>query len=96
MYSSENTKLENKKIVAKYFSPMSGWNWYVMEGEPQDDGDYLYFGLVQGYETELGYFTLHEMQNCVTDLGNGEKLPLIELDQWFKPTKVKELGLVIK
>ena len=48
-------------VVAKFFTPDAGWTWYVMEGEKQPDGDYLFFGLVTGIESELGYFSLRDL-----------------------------------
>ncbi len=38
---------------AKLFSPYTGWRWYITEWEAETG---LCFGLVEGFETELGYF----------------------------------------
>ena len=43
---------------AKLFSPYNGWRWYVTEWEAETG---LCFGLVEGFETELGYFDLTEL-----------------------------------
>ena len=55
------------------------------------DGDYLFFGLVDGHEAELGYFSLLELENARGPLGLR-----IERDLWWKPTRLsavrKELG----
>jgi hypothetical protein len=45
----------------KLFHPLSSWSWYVIEY----DGDDLCFGLVDGYEKELGYFSLSELSQPV-------------------------------
>ena len=37
----------------KLFSPYNGWRWYITEWDPETG---LCFGLVEGIETELGYF----------------------------------------
>ena len=46
-------------IVAKFFHPLSSWTWYATSYNPQDR---CFFGLVEGFETELGYFSLDEME----------------------------------
>jgi len=77
LYSQE--KVSNPKIVVKFFHPLSSYTWYVVEGERQEDrdGDMLFFGLVDGHEKELGYFTLEQLKEVkVRGLG-------IERDKWF-------------
>ena len=66
----------------KFFTPDSNWTWYVTEF----DGTDLFFGLVCGFERELGYFSLSELQNVKGPLGLK-----IERDLYFKPTKIKNL-----
>jgi hypothetical protein len=41
-------------VYVKFFNPNSDWTWYATEF----DGEDLFFGLVQGFEEELGYFSL--------------------------------------
>jgi hypothetical protein len=45
-------------IVVKFFHPMSDWTWYAIEF----DGEDTFFGLVRGFENELGYFSLSELE----------------------------------
>ena len=66
----------------KFFTPDSNWTWYASEF----DGEDTFFGLVSGFEVELGYFTLSELQGARGPLG----LP-IERDQHFEPKKLGEL-----
>lgn len=77
LYSQEHIK--NPKIVVKFFHPMSSYTWYVTEGERQkdEDRDWLFFGLVNGHEKELGYFTLKQLEGVEI---RGLK---IERDKWF-------------
>jgi len=63
LYSTEEVETEDKTIVCKFFALGSGWTWYVVEGERQEDGDYLFFGLVHGQEKEWGYFSLSELES---------------------------------
>ncbi|GAH63622.1 unnamed protein product, partial [marine sediment metagenome] len=51
--------------------------WYIYEGEKQKDGDWLFFGLVDGQEKELGYTTLKQLEE-IRVMGLG-----IERDKWF-------------
>lgn len=53
---------DNPKIAVKFFDPFSAWTWYVIEGEKQKN-DWLFFGYVKGFENELGYFGLNELQS---------------------------------
>jgi hypothetical protein len=58
-YSQEKNK--NPKVLVKFFCPWNQWTWYVTEGDKQEDGDWLFFGMVHGFEKELGYFQLSEL-----------------------------------
>jgi hypothetical protein len=55
------------KAVAyvKFFTPDSSWTWYATEFDGQD----MFFGLVEGQEKELGYFSLLELQNARGPMG---------------------------
>ena len=70
------------KAQAKFFSPDSGWTWYASEFDGQD----VFFGLVSGFEVELGYFSLSELESAKGPLGLG-----IERDRFFEPRTLKEL-----
>jgi hypothetical protein len=61
-------------VRVKFFTPMSSWTWYVLEYDPEQR---LFFGLVDGFEEELGYFSLAELESL------GWR---IERDLYFKPT----------
>lgn len=63
----------------KFFTPDSNWTWYATEF----DGEDTFFGLVDGFEKEIGYFSLSELQSVTGPLG----LP-IERDLYFQPVKV--------
>jgi hypothetical protein len=76
LYSTE--KINVKPIIVKYFNPTGSGSWYVVEGAKQEDGDWLFFGLVDLLEKEWGYFTLSELQSVKGRLGLG-----IERDMWF-------------
>jgi len=50
-------------FICKFFDPCGSWTWYVLEGEEQEDGDWLFYGLVDGFEKEWGYFRLSELED---------------------------------
>ena len=62
LYSQEN--LGGKAIAyVKFFTPDSSWTWWVTEGSLENQ-DFVFFGLVEGHERELGYFRLSELQSA--------------------------------
>jgi Protein of unknown function (DUF2958) len=66
-------------VICKFFTPDSSWTWYAWEF----DGVDVFFGLVIGFEQELGYFSLSELQATRGPLA----LP-IERDLHFQPTRL--------
>ena len=81
LYSGEEQGLDAQAQV-KFFTPDSGWTWYATEF----DGDDIFFGLVAGFEVELGYFALSELWGARGPLGL-----LIERDLYFEPKSLGEL-----
>jgi hypothetical protein len=70
-------------LVCKFFYPDFSWTWYAIEF----DGEDLFYGLVDGFERELGQFSLSELQQNRGKLG----CP-IERDRYFKPIRLSELA----
>lgn len=68
---------------AKYFTPDSNWTWYAAEF----DGEDILFGLVEGHEKELGYFSLAELEEVTGPMG----LP-IERDLYWTPKPLEEIA----
>jgi hypothetical protein len=77
------TEEERDPLVrAKFFYPDFSWTWYAIEF----DGDDLFFGLVDGFERELGYFRLSEL------MANRGKFGMeIECDLFFTPCRLSTL-----
>ena len=87
LYANESVEDYNSVLAhAKLFSPYTGWRWYVTELDPETG---LCFGLVQGYETELGYFDLTELAEATVFGG----VPAVERDLHWKP---RTLGAIRK
>jgi len=69
LYSTEEQTADAKTFVCKFFNPTGMGTWYVAEGEQQEDGDWLFFGLVDMFEKEWGYFSLSELESVDLLLG---------------------------
>lgn len=70
-------------IYMKVFLPWVNWTWYIAEYD-QETGEC--FGLVEGHEKELGYFSLPELMEIKGPFGLK-----LERDRLFEPCKVKHL-----
>lgn len=81
LYSGEERGLDAIAQV-KFFTPDSGWTWYASEF----DGEDVFFGLVDGLELELGYFSLQELKDVRGPMGLQ-----IERDLHYEPKKLGEL-----
>lgn len=81
LYSGEELGMESLAQV-KFFTPDSNWTWYASEF----DGEDILFGLVSGFEVELGYFSLSELESVRGPLD----LP-IERDLYFEPKTLRDL-----
>lgn len=77
---------EDPIVHIKFFTPDSSWTWYVTEGSPEE-GDFIFFGFVVGFEKEWGYFALSELESARGPLG----LP-IERDLHFEPGPFSEVS----
>jgi hypothetical protein len=81
---SQDGKGDEAIAHVKFFSPYSNWTWYATEF----DGEDTFFGLVQGFEEELGYFSLKELEETtIAKLGG---VPAVERDCHWKPRTLAE------
>lgn len=74
---------EDVIVVAKFWSLASGWTWYATEYYPEDK---MFFGLVDGFELELGYFSLAELESVKWCGIQG-----IERDMYFEETTLAKV-----
>ena len=86
LYATEKTPKTEKKVRVKFFSIANDWTWYGVEYDPIER---RFFGLVKGYETEWGYFSLDELETVRHPIFKA--LPAVERDMYFKPITVAEL-----
>jgi hypothetical protein len=79
-------------VQVKFFTPDSNWTWYATQGEAilDEQGqilDFQFFGLVDGFEKELGYFNLNELEDVRGPMG----LP-IERDLYWRTKTLQEIA----
>ena len=80
---SQDAKGGDAIVVVKFFDPCGSWTWYATEF----DGEDRFFGLVDGSDKELGYFSLSELQNFKNRFGLG-----IERDLHWTPKPLREIA----
>ena len=80
---STNGQGEDAIAQVKFFCPWSNWTWYAVEYNPEGK---LFYGLVDGFEKEVGYWGLEELEGIVGPMGLK-----IERDMYFDPTPIREL-----
>lgn len=68
---------EDPTVYAHYFSCVNGWDWWLLEFDGTDEA----FGLVEGYDDELGYFSIKEMAELNRQMG----FAAVERDEHFSP-----------
>ena len=61
---------------------LDGWTWYITE----IDEDIAFGYVVSPFESELGYFSINEIQTIKNSLGIG-----VERDLYFKPCKLSTI-----
>lgn len=72
---------QEKEVLVKFFTPDSNWTWYVTEAEKMDNGDWEFFGLIDGMEKEWGSFWLSQLEEA-----RGPLRMSIERDRNYKGT----------
>lgn len=80
----QDGKGDDAIAYVKLFTPDSNWTWYITEMNPET-GEC--FGLVNGLERELGYFSLPELEAIKGPLGLA-----IERDRFFDPTPINQIN----
>lgn len=75
--------IEDPTVHVRYFS-ITGWEWYVIEMDAETTEC---FGLVKGFETEMGYFALTHLESVMKD----GIFVAVERDLYFQPKKLSEI-----
>lgn len=82
-------EIDDPTAVVKFFG-LNGWYWYATEF----DGEDTFYGLVQGWEEEWGYFSLSELESASTSMF-GTEIPAVERDCYWSPRKISELKVAV-
>jgi hypothetical protein len=80
--ATADLSMEEQVAQVKFFYPDFSWTWYGIAF----DGEDTFFGLVDGFEAEFGYFTLSELLETRGKLGCA-----IERDRYFDPQPVRPI-----
>jgi hypothetical protein len=64
LYSQESE--EDTMIYLKFFNPAENGTWYLIEYEPKNE---LAFGYCVTQESELGYFSISELESIKLPFG---------------------------
>jgi hypothetical protein len=79
--STDDIPTEEKKVIARFFTPWAHYSWSVVEGEVQPDGDLLFFGYTSGICGEWGDFYLSQIAEIKGPFGMH-----VERDKLFNGT----------
>ena len=83
--ASDNVKdFDDVLAQVKLFCAYTGWRWYITEWDAETG---TCFGLVEGFESEIGYFDLTELAES-TVLRN---VPAVERDLYWEPKTIGEI-----
>ena len=56
----------------------------MLEAARQENGDVVFFGFVEGFDKEYGYFTLNELKSVTNPMFR------VERDLYFEPCPLSE------
>ena len=99
---AQDGKGQEAMVYLKFFDPCGSWTWYATEGSLVCDehgaydcvecpkaewSNFIFFGMVDGHEKEMGYFSLKELSQFRGRFGLG-----IERDRGFTPRLLKEVA----
>ena len=83
LYSQET--VEDPIVVAHFFNPSGQGDWYIIEGNKEED-DYILYGLCHIFEYEFGYVSLNDLKSVKGPFGLG-----IERDMYWTERPVSEV-----
>lgn len=77
---------DDPTVLARYTAPFNAWEWYLIWGEKEENGDWYLFGFVRGFDDELGPWMLSEMEDAVGPFGTR-----VTRDKAFSPKPLSEV-----
>lgn len=85
----ETEEIHDPISYVKLFLPNTNWTWYITEISKHDHN--LCFGYVIGLESELGYFSIQELESLQSSL-----CLAVERDESFIPTPLSKIKAHLK
>lgn len=90
LYETEEVSLNEKIVIAKWF--VGHLTFLAIEGQ-EEENDFMFWGYVKNESddhcSEFGYFTLSQLEELT--LEKRRKIPFLERDLHFSPTKLTEI-----
>ena len=84
LYSCEDDM--NPPIIARFYNAGGRGEWYLIEGQEQEDGTFLCFGGAEIFEQELGYWLMEDLEEMSVTIGHN-----IIRDEDFKPCRLNDI-----
>ena len=81
-------RTKDPMVWVKFFYPDFSWTWYLCGYDPEND---IAYGLVDGWEIEIGDFSVQELRQTKGKLGCS-----IERDLHFEPRLMSQLAKELK
>lgn len=82
--TAQASQVKDPTVWVKFFYPDFSWTWWCCGYDRSND---TCWGLVDGYEIEVGYFNLRELQQTKGKLGCK-----LERDRYFSPRPLSQLA----
>ena len=76
LYSQDGIPESDKRILFSAVHPGNFWTWPAYEADPVEMDDIMAFGRVDGFESELGYFSVDELieNGCIIQINSENSL----------------------
>ena len=79
-------RIENIDIILRFFCPQNNWEWFVTEGEKDNEGNWIFLGFVKKNFKEWASFTLKDLENFESKTGFQ-----VVRDPYFLNKKIKDI-----
>lgn len=92
IYGTEGTALDDKVVHAHYF--VGGWDWYVVELDPDTYRAFAFVCSLLCPEGEWGYVDLADLalQGVTASIGGRPFRQPVERDKWWQPCTFAEVS----
>ncbi|WP_425448735.1 DUF2958 domain-containing protein [Dethiothermospora halolimnae] len=84
LYETDGKEEKETIVKVRFYDLCSSWEWYLIEADIKEEG-VICFGWVVGFEKELGYFSINELEDI------NKKFPRIIRDEEFELISLADL-----